>query len=123
MAQLPDGYNGFYQDSKGWLAGGYIDANLPMLYTSDILNDLPAWITRTQGFIDDAHGRWIIPGISGAYTATAPLFDRIAAARSMGAPGVAIFSYSGLNAGNFWDDLANGPFAVPAIVPTPSWKP
>ncbi|HZY40613.1 MAG TPA: family 10 glycosylhydrolase [Anaerolineae bacterium] len=118
-----DGYNGFYQDSKGWLAGGYMDANMPMLYTSDILNDLPRWITRTQGFIDDAHGRWIVPGISGAYTETAPLFDRIAAARSMGAPGVAIFSYSGLNAGNFWADLASGPFAVPAVVPTPSWKP
>ncbi len=118
-----DGYNGFFQASKDWLAGGYIDANMPMLYTSDILNDLPAWITRTQGFIDDAHGRWVIPGISGAYTETAPLFDRINAARSMGTPGVAIFSYSGLNAGNFWAALANGPFAVPAIVPKPKWKP
>lgn len=118
-----DGYNGFYQASKDWLAGGYMDANMPMLYTSDILNDLPKWITRTQGFIDDAHGRWLIPGISGAYTETTPLFDRIAAARSLGAPGVAIFSYSGLNAGNFWDDLANGPFAIPATVPKPSWKP
>jgi uncharacterized lipoprotein YddW (UPF0748 family) len=117
-----DGYTGFYQDSRGWLAGGYMDANLPMLYTSDILNDLPQWITRTQGFLDDAHGRWIIPGISGAYTQTAPLFDRIAAARALSAPGVAIFSYSGLKAGNFWDDLANGPFAALAIVPTPSWK-
>ena len=118
-----DGYHGFYQDAKGWLAGGYIDANLPMLYASDIVNDLPKWITRAQGFIDDAPGRWIIPGISGAYTTTTPLFERIAAARAMGAPGVAIFSYSGLNAGNFWDDLANGPFAAPASVPTPSWKP
>ncbi len=102
-----DGYNGFYQASKDWLADGYMDANMPMLYTSDIVNNLSAWISRTQGFIDDAHGRWLIPGISGAYTQTTPLFDRIAAARSMGAPGVAIFSYSGLNAGNFWDDLAN----------------
>ncbi|MBI5564835.1 MAG: family 10 glycosylhydrolase [Chloroflexi bacterium] len=118
-----DGYNGFFQASKDWLAGSYMDANLPMLYTSDILNDLPKWITRTQGFIDDAQGRWIMPGISGAYTETTPLFDRIAAARSLGAPGVAIFSYSGLNAGNFWDDLANGPFAIPAMVPKPNWRP
>ena len=118
-----DGYNGFFQASKDWLAGGYMDANMPMLYTSDILNDLPKWITRTQGFIDDAHGRWIIPGISGAYTDTAPLFDRIAAARAMGAPGVVIFSYSSLDASQFWDDLASGPFAVPATVPKPNWKP
>lgn len=118
-----DGYNGFYQASKDWLAGGYMDANMPMLYTSDIVDNLAAWISRTQGFIDDAHGRWLIPGISGAYTQTTPLFDRITAARSLGAPGVVIFSYSGLNTGNFWDDLASGPFAIPASVPKPDWKP
>ena len=117
------GYNSFFQDSKGWLANGALDASMPMLYTSDIVADLAAWITRTQGFIDDAHGRWVIPGMSGAYTNFNDLADRINAARSMGAPGVVIFSYSSLVAGNFWADLANGPFALPAIVPKPNWKP
>ncbi|MFN8595551.1 MAG: hypothetical protein U0559_05125 [Anaerolineae bacterium] len=95
-----------------------MDANMPMLYTGDILNDLDKWITRTR---NPQRCAWtlVIPGISGAYTETTPLFDRINAARSMGSPGVAIFSYSGLNAGNFWDDLANGPFAVPALVRVP----
>ena len=118
-----DGYAGFYQDSKGWLAAGLLDASLPMLYAGDILHDLAAWTDRARGFIEDAHGRWVLPGISGAYDSFAELADRIAAARSLGAPGVAIFSYSGLNANGYWDDLANGPFAVPAVVPRPDWKP
>ncbi len=117
------GSNSFFQDSKSWLANRIIDANMPMLYASDILNDLPAWITRTQGFVDDAYGRYVIPGISGSYANFNDLADRVHAARSMGAIGVAIFSYSGLNANNYWDDLANGPFAVPAIIPKPRWKP
>lgn len=118
-----DGYAGFYQDSKGWLAGGLIDANLPMLYAGDILNDLAAWTDRARGFIEDAHGRWVIPGLSGAYDNFAELADRITAARGLGAPGVAIFSYSALNTRDYWDDLANGPFAQSAVVPRPDWKP
>lgn len=117
------GYDSFYQDSKGWLANGIVDANLPMLYSSDILNDLSAWIIRAQGFVNDAYGRYVIPGISGSYASFNDITDRIDAARSMGAPGVAIFSYSGLNANDYWDELANGPFASPAVVPKPSWKP
>ena len=63
-----DGYNIYYQDSKGWLANSFIDANLPMLYSSDILHDLPAWITRAQGFLADSYGRYVFPGISTNYT-------------------------------------------------------
>lgn len=126
-----DGYNGFYQASKDWLANGTMDANMPMLYTSDIVNNLSAWISRTQGFIDDAHGRWLIPGIGLQYTVASQqvcvpfdgIRDRITASRSMNAPGIGLFSYSGINTCGYWDDLANGPFAIPATVPKPSWKP
>jgi len=117
------GYNSLDQDSKGWLANSIIDANMPMLYSSDILNDLSAWIARTQGFVNDAYGRYVIPGISGSYANFNDIAERIDAARSMGAPGIAIFSYSGLNANGYWDKLANGPFASPAAVPKPGWKP
>ncbi len=117
------GYSSYYQDSKGWLANGLIDANMPMLYSSDILNDLPAWTARAQGFIDDAYGRYVFPGISTNYTDVHQIIDRIEAARSLGAKGVALFSYGALNTYDYWDDLANGPFANPAIVPQPEWKP
>jgi len=117
------GYNSYYQDSKGWLANGFIDANLPMLYSSDILYDLPAWTARAQGFLDDAHGRYVFPGISTNYTDVHQIINRIEAARSLGAPGVALFSYGALNTYDYWDDLANGPFAITATIPKPDWKP
>jgi uncharacterized lipoprotein YddW (UPF0748 family) len=117
------GYNSYFQDSKGWLANGIIDANLPMLYSSDILNDLPAWTARLQGFVDDAHGRYVFPGISTAYTDVTEIISRIDAARALGARGVALFSYGDLNTNDYWDALANGPFASTAAVPEPPWKP
>ncbi len=117
------GYNSYYQDSKGWLAKGVIDANVPMLYSTDIVNDLPAWTSRAQGFIADSYGRYVFPGISADYTDVNQITDRIETARSLGAKGVAIFSYSALNKYNYWVDLANGPFAIIATVPKPKWKP
>jgi uncharacterized lipoprotein YddW (UPF0748 family) len=112
------GYNSYYQDSKDWLANGIVDANMPMLYSSDILNDLPAWTSRAQGFITDAHGRYVFPGISTDYPDVNQIIDRIQAARSLGAKGVALFSYGALNTHHYWDDLANGPFAITATVQT-----
>jgi uncharacterized lipoprotein YddW (UPF0748 family) len=118
-----DGYNNYYQDSKGWLANGNIDANVPMLYSSDILNDLPAWTARAQGFIADSYGRYVFPGISADYSDVNQITDRIEAARSFGAKGVVLFSYGALITHSYWSDLANGPFAITATVPRPNWKP
>jgi uncharacterized lipoprotein YddW (UPF0748 family) len=117
------GYQSYYQDSKGWLSKGIIDANMPMLYSSDIVNDLAAWMTRTQGFVDDSYGRYVFPGISTNYTDVNQIINRIEAAQSLGAKGVALFSYGALNTYDYWNDLANGPFAITATVPKPAWKP
>jgi uncharacterized lipoprotein YddW (UPF0748 family) len=117
------GYHSYYQDSKGWLASGISDANLPMLYASDIVNNLTAWTTRAQEFLNDSSGRYVFPGISTNYTDVTQLTDRIEAARSLGAKGVALFSYGALNTYDYWDELANGPFAITATVPQPAWKP
>jgi uncharacterized lipoprotein YddW (UPF0748 family) len=117
------GYASYFQDSKGWLAAGIVDANLPMLYSSDIVNDLAAWTTRMQGFVAESYGRYVIPGIHADYASFGDLAARIEAARAAGAPGVAIFSYGALNARGYFDDLGAGPFASPADVPRPGWKP
>ena len=117
------GYASYFQDSKGWLAAGIVDANLPMLYSSDIVNDLAAWTARMQSFVADSYGRYVIPGIHADYAGFGDLAARIEAARAAGAPGVAIFSYGALNARGYFDDLAAGPFASPASVPRPGWKP
>ena len=121
------GRNSYYQDSKSWLAAGIVDANLPMLYSSDIVTDLAAWTARMQDFLGDSHGRWVIPGIGFPTDVNAIQFAdisaRINAARAAGAPGIAIFSYGALNAKGYFDDLGAGPFAAVAEVPRPPWKP
>jgi uncharacterized lipoprotein YddW (UPF0748 family) len=117
------GYNSYFQDSKGWLAAGIIDANMPMLYSSDIVTNLVGWTIRMQGFVVDGYGRFVIPGIHADYANFNDIVDRIQAARAAGAPGVSIFSYGALNARGYFDDLAAGPFATPAQVPKPGWKP
>jgi uncharacterized lipoprotein YddW (UPF0748 family) len=117
------GYHSYYQDSKGWLANGIIDANMPMLYSSDVITNLPAWTSRAQDFINDSLGRYVFPGINVSYTEVSQIIDRIEAARSLGAKGVALFSYGAMNDHNYWNDLANGPFAITTTVPKPNWKP
>ena len=42
-------------------------------------------------------------------------------ARDMDTAGHAIFSYNGLLNGGYFDDLANGPYSVPANVPELPW--
>ncbi len=117
------GYNSYFQDSKGWLVAGIIDANMPMLYSSDIVTDLAAWTARMQGFVADSYGRYVIPGIHADYANFDDIAARIDAARAAGAPGVTIFSYGALNARGYFDDLGAGPFGSPAEVPRPNWKP
>jgi uncharacterized lipoprotein YddW (UPF0748 family) len=117
------GYNSYFQDSKGWLAAGIIDANMPMLYSSDIVNNLPAWTLRMQGFVVDNYDRFVIPGIHADYANFDDIVARIDAARAAGAPGISIFSYGALNTRGYFDDLGAGPFATPAKVPEPGWKP
>lgn len=117
------GYNSYFQDSKGWLASGIVDANMPMLYSLDVRHDLAAWTVRTQGFVADSYGRYVVPGIYADYADFGDIVVRIDAARDAGAPGVAIFSYGALNLHGYFDDLGAGPFATPAEVPKPGWKP
>jgi uncharacterized lipoprotein YddW (UPF0748 family) len=117
------GYGSFFQDSKGWLASGIVDANMPMLYSPDVRHDLAAWTTRMQGFVADSYGRYVVPGIHADYADFGDIVARIDAARAAGAPGVAIFSYGALNRRGYFDDLGAGPFAIPADVPRPGWKP
>ncbi|MGH2593942.1 MAG: glycoside hydrolase family 10 protein, partial [Anaerolineae bacterium] len=124
------GYGAYFQDSKGWLAAGIIDANMPMLYSSDIVTNLAAWTARMQGFVADSYGRYVIPGIGfpsnpdefSAFSFS-DIVARIDAARAANTPGVSIFSYGALNTRGYFDDLGAGPFAVPANVPKPNWKP
>ncbi|MGC9521584.1 MAG: glycoside hydrolase family 10 protein [Anaerolineae bacterium] len=113
---LTEGYHAYYQDSKGWLASGSVDAIMPMLYGS-VPDDMASWEILMQDFVADAAGRAVYPGIGGHYEAFSAISERIEAARAQGAPGHVIFSYGYLNGNGYWDDLAAGPYRIPATVP------
>ncbi|MDX1687891.1 MAG: family 10 glycosylhydrolase [Candidatus Promineifilaceae bacterium] len=121
------GYSNYYQDSKAWLAGGYIDALMPMLYGS--FDDSPEiWRDYAAGFQAANAGRFVIPGIHGAFFGGEEgtfedIAARIEAARQLGTAGHAIFSSSYLDNYGYFDDLANGPYIQPAVPPTISWHP
>lgn len=125
------GYSTYYQDSKAWIADGYIDSISPMIYPGGTINcpddniywTQERWQTLVTDFQADSNGRYIIPGIGAGYCTFDEIEARINMGRQIGTVGHAIFSYRGLLAGAYFDDFANGPYAVPAVVPTISWHP
>ncbi|MBK8431958.1 MAG: family 10 glycosylhydrolase [Chloroflexi bacterium] len=120
------GYHSYYQDSKAWQAGGYIDAIMPMIYPSNFDTDtfwtLEKWRTLVQDFMGESSGRWVIPGIGTGYSDFAQIEARINSAREFGTAGHALFSYGDLYRLGYFDDLANGPYAQPATIPDTPWR-
>ena len=122
------GYHTYYQDSKGWLAGGYIDAIAPMIYPGgyhcpdDSYWSQAVWETLVADFHADSRGRYIIPGIGSGYCTFDEIAARIDKARQIGAAGHALFSYRGLLQNDYFDDLHFGSYFTPAIVPELSWR-
>ena len=133
----------YYQDSKAWLASDTIDSISPMIYPGSNYNDCDPdgnyledssldsgdywtqarWQTLVEDFQADGNGRFIIPGIGTDYCSFAEIEARIAIARTAGTAGHSLFSYSGLLANDYFDDLANGPYAETAVPPTIPWHP
>ncbi|MGC9400095.1 MAG: glycoside hydrolase family 10 protein [Anaerolineae bacterium] len=113
------GYEHLYQDSKGWLAEGVVDGVAPMLYGdgASIPDDLAKWETLAADFLAHAAGRHVYPGVGAYYTDFVEIEARIWSARALGAPGHVLFSYSALEAHDYWDELAAGPYAQPAEIP------
>ena len=122
------GYHTYYQDSKGWLASGAIDAIAPMIYPGryhcpdDSYWSRTVWQTLAADFQADSHGRSIIPGIGSGYCTFDEIAARIDMARQIGTAGHALFSYRGLLQNGYFDDLHWGPYLTPAVVPELSWR-
>jgi uncharacterized lipoprotein YddW (UPF0748 family) len=123
-----EGYYNYYQDSKGWLAAGNIDAIMPMIYPTSYpcpyegFWTIEKWQTLVADFRADSHGRFVIPGIGARYCTFDEIANRIEAGRALGTAGHAIFSYTGLRDRGYFDDLAAGPYALPAVVPDIGWR-
>lgn len=124
-----EGYHDYYQDSKAWLQGGYIDSISPMIYPSSFDCNSEGfwtqsrWRTLVENFQGERNGRFVIPGIGAGYCTFAEIEARINAARTLGTAGHAIFSYGGLASSGYFDDLRNGPYKQTAVPPTITWHP
>ncbi len=125
------GYGNYYQDSRGWLAAGTMDALVPMIYWSIEPGACTDWSTLLDGFLAAKAGRQIWAGMHALDDSAfdfAQIGARIARARVAGAAGTVVFASTYLDEDQArWDafvgtDVAPGPYAVPAITPAMSWK-
>lgn len=122
IGEWPRGYNDYSQDSRTWLSRGTIDIILPMLYNKSP-EDFQYYM---RDFLENAHGRWVLPGLGVGRASAEDLLQLIEISRKLGAPGVAIYDYSAL----FPDHKPNekalalkaGPFARKAAAPKMGWK-
>ena len=123
-------YDTYYQDPKAWLSSGNIDGVSPMIYTgSPDCNGTYFWTRERWSILVDDYqqgggGRYVIPGIGVNYCTSddfAEIEARIEMARAKGSAGHAIFSYSSLLQKDYFDDLAEGPYSIPASVPPLPW--
>jgi uncharacterized lipoprotein YddW (UPF0748 family) len=124
------GYHDYYQDSKAWMNGGYIDSISPMLYSGTDRDPATGnfrqvrWYALVENFQKDRGSGLVLPGIgTNHYSSFSEIEDRINMARSLGTAGHIIFSYGGLEQLDYFDDLRDGPYAQPAVVPPVTWSP
>jgi uncharacterized lipoprotein YddW (UPF0748 family) len=131
-----DGYDGYYQDSQGWMEEELIDGIAPMFYANllSLAGEEPddyalRFDTLIRDFVAADNGRFVLAGI---YAGTSPslahyndfsdIATSISLAREAHADGQAIFSYSLINERDYWDDFRNGPYSWPSDVPPMPWK-
>lgn len=115
---VSEGYHDYYQDAKAWARDGDVDVIVPMMY-GGLMDDLARWRTVLQDFAEDPGLARVYPGVGGYYSSFDEVAARIEAAREAGAPGHVVFSFSGVDQFDYWDDFADGPYRVPAH--PPSW--
>jgi len=115
-------YTNYAQDYRAWLSQGILDMEIPMLYIQDPV----AFTDYVSDHLANCYGRWVIPGLGAHNTDTATLLQLIDISRTLGAQGVALFSYSSLFPGHTpnskADALLNGPFHDWVEVPEMPWK-
>ncbi len=131
-----DGYDGYYQDSQGWMSEEVIDGIAPMLYADRIslAGEEPGdyalrFDTLIRDFVAADNGRFVLAGI---YAGTSPslahyddfsdVAQSINLARQAGATGQIIFSYRLINERDYWDDFLAGPYARPSDIPPMPWR-
>ena len=110
-----DGYEGFCQDSIGWVDAGSAQLICPMFYLSSITNDDARYEIVLGDFVTRAGGEHVAAGITTSYNDFATIARRIDQARQAGAAGQALFSYGLINQHGYWEALRAGPYSTPAV--------
>jgi uncharacterized lipoprotein YddW (UPF0748 family) len=119
---INDGYDGYYQDSQGWMEAEVIDAISPMLYTITVKDYPDRFDVLVRDFVYNANERHVWPGIIADYASFADIWLRIEIARQARASGQAIFRYALINERDYWDDFRSGPYSWPSSVPPMPWR-
>ena len=129
-------YSDLFQDPQAWAQGGYLDVEVPMIYTSTLANNNTTWSVKAYCSntdftcamddhlqrIERTAGRHVYVGI-GAIRGWAEMKLQLDLARDRMASGVSIYSYSQVDAiPNGWAQLAAGPFKRKATIPAMAWK-
>ncbi len=109
-----DGYDGFCQDSVGWVQEEIADLICPMFYLASITTDDAQYQALVEDFVARAGGEHVVAGIIANYDDFDVIARRIDIARAAGAAGQAIFSHGHVNQRNYWDRFKQGPYATPA---------
>ncbi|MGM0669908.1 MAG: hypothetical protein ACQET1_09315, partial [Gemmatimonadota bacterium] len=89
FANADDAYRSRFQDWRGWLRGGILDAVAPMAYTPD--NE--AFEGQIRNAVEAAGPDRVWAGIGVYQNTYQGTLDKIRIARRMGARGVVLFSY------------------------------
>ena len=114
-------HNDYAQDTRTWLSRGILDASLPMLYRY-APEDFP-FVVRDH--LNHAYGRWVLPGINARRRTPDEMLKLVDLARSLGAPGVAVFGYRGVFPEHEPSETAKallaGPFAEVVEAPERGW--
>jgi uncharacterized lipoprotein YddW (UPF0748 family) len=121
---VSQGYHDYFQDSHRWIQEGAVDALLPMIYwpMTHPKGGKLDFATLTDMHLAVQGNRHVYPGISADYDDVSELADQIAYVRSVGGPGIALFSYSALRDKGHGEKLAPTVFDTPQPTPSMSWK-
>jgi uncharacterized lipoprotein YddW (UPF0748 family) len=120
------GATNLMQDSRGWARAGYIDVLVPMTYyrigpTYCSRIDWKCTLDEQMQGGEKETGRQMYIGID-ASKGRREVLDQIRLARTRGATGIAVFSFTDANDAGIWGPLAAGLFADRAPVPVMPWK-
>jgi uncharacterized lipoprotein YddW (UPF0748 family) len=115
------GYDGYFQDSHGWLEDGIMDFTAPMIYTADTSD----FQSRLHDHAVNKYDRHVYAGIGTYYTGMTPeiMVQEIEICRDENVEGQTMFSASDLH-GDYRTALieSGGPYEFPDGMPEMAWK-